>query len=298
MDYTCRYTREERPNLWFPVHRPDGTEVWPAPTRVWSCSVEQHADNVAAGRVWWGKAGRNRMPSLKKYLSEVPEGMPPASVLHHEQVGHTDGAARELRSVVPGVKYTPKPTALIRHLRTIAGTPAGAPCSTRSQDPAALVLRLRRTGSGCLRTFVLIDHGLVFDQILVPRIARPRSRGVGAGANRMAWMHFAWCTGSCGRPTAAGTGDTQGDLPQTSEEPHDTRCAIEPQTRSHRPYSPSAGCTCLPGFGWVACPACWRSPTPMPRDASISSRATRSHSTRPRRRMTWPPCSSRPATSS
>ena len=216
MDYTCRYTREERPNLWFPVHRPDGTEVWPAPTRVWSCSVEQHADNVAAGRVWWGKAGRNRMPSLKKYLSEVPEGMPPASVLHHEQVGHTDGAARELRSVVPGVKYTPKPTALIRHLRTIAGTPAGAavldPFAGSGSTGAACLLEER--GSGVSAPFVLIDHGPVFDQILVPRIARLTlagswSRGQPDGLDALRVVHRIVRLDRQQR----GTGATQGDLP-------------------------------------------------------------------------------------
>lgn len=174
MDYTCRYTREERPNLWFAVHRPDGQEVWPSPTRVWSCSAEQHAENERSGRVWWGRSGRNRMPSLKKYLSEVPEGMPAASVLHHEQVGHTDGAARELRAVVAGVKYTPKPTGLIRHLRAIAATPHGGavldPFAGSGSTGAACLAEERATGHPA--PFVLIEHGAAFDAILLPRIAR------------------------------------------------------------------------------------------------------------------------------
>lgn len=174
MDYTCRYTREERPNLWYPVHRPDGSEVWPSPTRVWSCSQEVHAANQAAGRVWWGKAGRNRMPALKKYLSEVPEGMPASSVLHHEQVGHTDGAARELRAVLPGAKYTPKPTRLIRHLRAIAGTPPGAavvdPFAGSGSTGAACLAHERDTGEPA--PFLLVEHGPVFDRMLLPRIAR------------------------------------------------------------------------------------------------------------------------------
>ena len=174
MDYTCRYTRAERPNLWYPVHRPDGSEVWPSPTRVWACSAAVHADNEARGRVWWGKAGRNRMPALKKYLSEVPEGMPAASVLHHEQVGHTDGAARALRSVLPGLKYTPKPTGLIRHLSAVAAVPPGGAVLdpfAGSGSTGAAMLETERAGGGP-RPFVLIEHGPVFDQMLVPRIAR------------------------------------------------------------------------------------------------------------------------------
>lgn len=174
MDYTCRYTREERPNLWYAVQRPDGTAVWPSPTRVWSCSSGVHAENEARGRVWWGRAGRNKMPALKKYLSEVPPGMPAASVLHHEQVGHTDGAARALRAVLPGAKYTPKPTGLVRHLCAVAAVPPGGAVLdpfAGSGSTGAAMLEAERAGPGP-RPFVLIEHGSVFDQMLLPRIAR------------------------------------------------------------------------------------------------------------------------------
>lgn len=114
------------------------------------------------------------MPALKKYLSEVPEGMPAASVLHHEQVGHTDGAARALRAVLPDLKYTPKPTGLVRHLCAVAAVPPG--CAVLdpfagSGSTGAAMLEAERMGEGP-RPFLLIEHGPVFDRMLVPRIAR------------------------------------------------------------------------------------------------------------------------------
>jgi adenine-specific DNA-methyltransferase len=47
--------------------------------------------------------------------------MMPVSLLKHEVVGHTDEAAKELRELLPELKFTPKPVRLIRHLLQIAG---------------------------------------------------------------------------------------------------------------------------------------------------------------------------------
>jgi adenine-specific DNA-methyltransferase len=46
--------------------------------------------------------------------------MMPVTLLKHEVVGHTDEAAKELRALLPEIKFTPKPTRLIRHLLQIA----------------------------------------------------------------------------------------------------------------------------------------------------------------------------------
>lgn len=42
------------------------------------------------------------------------------SLLSHEVVGSTDVATKELRAILPTIKYTPKPLRLIQHLLTIA----------------------------------------------------------------------------------------------------------------------------------------------------------------------------------
>lgn len=44
----------------------------------------------------------------------------PSTLLGHEEVGHTDEAAKELRELIPEIKFTPKPTRLIKHLIRIA----------------------------------------------------------------------------------------------------------------------------------------------------------------------------------
>ena len=121
MDYTCRYTADERPNLYYPIVQPNtGEEVLPKRTRVWAMSKEVYEKHVAENRIWWGVSGKNTVPALKNFISEIQQGMMPVSLLKHEVAGHTDEAAKELRELVPWIKFTPKPTRLIQHLLKIA----------------------------------------------------------------------------------------------------------------------------------------------------------------------------------
>ena len=120
-DYTCRYTAEERPNLYYPITSPNtGQEICPKKTRVWACSKSEHEKNVEEGRLWWGVDGRNSIPAKKKYLFEIRQGAMPKTILQHDEVGHTDEATKELRQHLPGLKLSPKPTRLMKHLISIA----------------------------------------------------------------------------------------------------------------------------------------------------------------------------------
>lgn len=120
-DYTCRYTATERPTLYYAITNPfTGEDVFPSRTRVWANSVQVHAKNVKEDRLWWGKNGENKVPCLKNFLSEIRQGSMPTTLLMHKDVGHTDEATKELRELLPEIKFTPKPTRLIKHLARIA----------------------------------------------------------------------------------------------------------------------------------------------------------------------------------
>lgn len=121
MDYTCRYTKKERPNLYYRITNPNTRKsVLPKETRVWAFSKEVHEKNVKEDRIWWGTDGKARVPALKNFLSEIRQGMMPMTLLKQDSVGNTDEATKELREVIPGLKFTPKPIRLIKHLAAIA----------------------------------------------------------------------------------------------------------------------------------------------------------------------------------
>ncbi|MEO8801802.1 MAG: site-specific DNA-methyltransferase [Rudaea sp.] len=125
-NYTCRYSSEERPNLFYPIRQPNsGVEIWPKRTRVWAMSKEVHEDNVREGKVWWGANGRNSVPALKNFMSKISQGMMPMSVWKHSLAGHTQEAAKESIALFPDNKFsTPKPERLIHvvlHIATNSG---------------------------------------------------------------------------------------------------------------------------------------------------------------------------------
>lgn len=121
MDYTCRYTKAERPNLYYKIVNPHTRKaVWPKETRVWAFSEEVHKTNEKEDRIWWGKDGKANVPALKNFVSDIRQGMMPMSLLKREVVGNTDEATKELRELIPDLKYTPKPIRLIKHLAAIA----------------------------------------------------------------------------------------------------------------------------------------------------------------------------------
>lgn len=121
MDYTCRYSRNERPNLYYPITNPHtGQEVFPKDNRVWAFSLEEHKKNETEDSIWWGKGGKARVPAKKNFLKEVQKGIMPTTLLRYGDVGHTHEATKELQSILPKLKMTPKPTRLVAHLCAIA----------------------------------------------------------------------------------------------------------------------------------------------------------------------------------
>ena len=126
-DYTCNKTAEERPNLYYPiVHPKTGVEVWPKKTRVWSFSPEAHAENTKNDMVFWGKDGKAKVPSFKRYrdLLRGGGGTVPGTWWTHEFAGHNDYARKELRILELKDDFsTPKPTLLVERILHISTGP-------------------------------------------------------------------------------------------------------------------------------------------------------------------------------
>lgn len=143
-DYTCRWSKRERPNLYYPIVNPfTNQKVYPKPTRVWAYSKAETDQNVADKLLWWGKDGKNSVPALKNFVGTIQQGMVPATLLAHEDVGHTDMASKELRELLPEAKQDGKPLSLIRHLLRIAGKPNGTvlfPFPGAAEGPQGVLL--------------------------------------------------------------------------------------------------------------------------------------------------------------
>jgi site-specific DNA-methyltransferase (adenine-specific)/adenine-specific DNA-methyltransferase len=99
----------------------------PPSGRYWTISEENFTRLIKENRIWWGKDG-NSIPQLKRFLSEVKQGVVPQTMWFYKEVGHSQEAKQELLQVMnfpdsDSVFVTPKSTRLIERILQIATNP-------------------------------------------------------------------------------------------------------------------------------------------------------------------------------
>ena len=90
----------------------------------WRVSQAKFKELDEDNRIWWGESGDNR-PGIKRFLSEVREGVVPQTYWNWKDVGSTRNAKQELSSIMEAgagedLFITPKPTKLLRRIIDIA----------------------------------------------------------------------------------------------------------------------------------------------------------------------------------
>jgi adenine-specific DNA-methyltransferase len=107
---------EERPNLVYPIKHPNGQVILPT-KKAWRSSEANWNKLVAEKRVWWGKNGESETPNVKRFLSEVRQGMTPINFWDYEFAGHTDQANLEIKDLFGDKVFdTPKPIRLVQRM--------------------------------------------------------------------------------------------------------------------------------------------------------------------------------------
>jgi site-specific DNA-methyltransferase (adenine-specific)/adenine-specific DNA-methyltransferase len=151
---------------------PSGRVIPRPPTGTyWRVSKEKLEEMNADGRIWWGKDG-NAIPQIKRFLSEVKQGVVPQTMWFYRDVGHTQDAKKELVSVMTfadseSVFITPKPTRLIERVLQIATNPGDLVLDSfaGSGTTGHAVLKLNRSQSAePLRRFIMVE--------MEPKVAR------------------------------------------------------------------------------------------------------------------------------
>jgi adenine-specific DNA-methyltransferase len=118
-NYTCAKSADERPNLYYPIVNPNtGQEIWPSRSRVWGYGREENARHIAEGLIWWGKTGKNAVPSLKRFRDSLrSEGTNAQTIWLWDEVSHTQDGRKEQLSLLPDDPFpTPKPEKLIQRI--------------------------------------------------------------------------------------------------------------------------------------------------------------------------------------
>ncbi|NMC55005.1 MAG: site-specific DNA-methyltransferase [Chloroflexi bacterium] len=90
----------------------------------WRVSKERFEELDKDNRIWWGNTGNNR-PGMKRFLSEVKDGVVPQTYWPWKDVGSTRHSKQELSKLLSAKSgedlfITPKPVALIKRILEIA----------------------------------------------------------------------------------------------------------------------------------------------------------------------------------
>mgnify|MGYP000903850517 CR=1 FL=1 len=113
-------------DYYYPITTPGGKVIYPTKGRCWFTSRENMQKLIDDNRVWFGETGDN-MPRLKRFLSEVQDGMVPLTVWLYHEVGHNQEGRQELKKLFDGDAFFdgPKPTRLLKQIIRIADCRSG-----------------------------------------------------------------------------------------------------------------------------------------------------------------------------
>ena len=164
----------------YEVTSPSGKKFRPSVGNYFRVSRERFDELDEDGRIWWGPK-RNSMPRLKRYLSEVKEGVVPQTLWLQTDVGHTQEAKKELVGILDFEKSedvfnTVKPTRLIERILQVATDKDSIVLDSfaGSGTTAHAVLALNKEDAGN-RRFVMIECEDYVDSITAERVRRVAS---------------------------------------------------------------------------------------------------------------------------
>lgn len=116
------YADGERKNGRYLITSPTGKRHEPEANSHWRYAEKDVSSLIADNRISFGRTGDSQ-PNLKRFLSEVRDGVKAKTLWAHKDVGSNDTASRELRELFNSKRSPmsfPKPTTLIRRTLQLA----------------------------------------------------------------------------------------------------------------------------------------------------------------------------------
>lgn len=143
----------------------------------WRVSREKFDELDADGRIWWGESGTNR-PGIKRFLSEVRDGVVPQTLWHWEDVGSTRNSKQALSQMFStgldgDLFITPKPVELLERVLQIGADSDAIILDSfaGSGTTAHAVLKANAKDNGN-RKFILVEGEAYADKLTAERVRR------------------------------------------------------------------------------------------------------------------------------
>ncbi|WP_293300529.1 site-specific DNA-methyltransferase [Pedobacter sp. UBA4863] len=159
----------------YEITTPSGRKILPPKGYSWRLNKNRFEEFCADNRIWFGSKG-DATPSIKRFLNEVKEGITPMTVWTYQEVGHTQDAKREIKSIFAESDLpfdTPKAVKLMERIVQL-GTNKNSiilDSFAGSGTTAHAVLNLNKQDGGN-RKFILIEMEDYAETITAERVKR------------------------------------------------------------------------------------------------------------------------------
>ncbi len=159
----------------YPIELPSGRIVNPPQGRSWSTSEQNYKELIKDNRIWFGTKD-DSVPSVKKFLTEVKQGIVPVTIWNYSEVGHNQQAKQDLKEFFSEIALpfdTPKPYTLIKRIIQLSSHSNDIILDSfaGSGTTAHAVLNLNIEDGGN-RKFILVEMEDYADKITAERVRR------------------------------------------------------------------------------------------------------------------------------
>ena len=99
----------------YEIISPSGRVILPPSGYCWRLDEKTFEKYKGENRIWFGESGDN-VPRIKRFLSDVKQGITPMTIWKYSEVGHSQDATKRLKDLFGGKAYFdyPKPVDLIK----------------------------------------------------------------------------------------------------------------------------------------------------------------------------------------
>ncbi len=164
---------EHRDYAYYEITTPSGNKFYPPKGTSWRFNEDEYPQLVEQNKLWFGANGDGR-PAIKRFLSEVKQGVTPQTMWFHSEVGHNQDAMRLLREIGFGGEFdTPKPLELLLHVIHLATNKDSIVLDSFSGSGTTghAVLEANKRDGGS-RRFILVEMEDYADRLTAERVRR------------------------------------------------------------------------------------------------------------------------------
>ncbi len=159
--------KRETPQDIYPIITPSGREIWPPPGTSWRVSKQKLKELIEDNRIWFGP-NKTNTPRIKRFLSEVQDGLVSKTIWPRIEVGDNQESKREVIAFnSKDVFATPKPERLIQRILYLATDPGDLvfDCFAGSGTTGAVAHKMKRK-------WIMIEMGKHAETHIIPRLKK------------------------------------------------------------------------------------------------------------------------------